>query len=107
MEAIAKSMCVMIYDEDTGMILNCLFIQNIIIKKKKKNEFFSSLILHKICTLMLADYSSRIVHIGAPKMGFFSEPSNATIIVASEGNLEQHLNLIETANSVLLLEDSR
>lgn len=53
------------------------------------------------------DFTSHIVHIGQPDEGFFSKPTNATILVVSEGNLEEHLSGINTSNTVLLLEDAR
>ncbi|KAK2579358.1 hypothetical protein KPH14_008307 [Odynerus spinipes] len=53
------------------------------------------------------EFTSHIVHIGQPDEGFFSKPVNATIIVVSEGNLEEHLSGVNTSNTILLLEDTR
>ncbi|KAF3421467.1 hypothetical protein E2986_03458 [Frieseomelitta varia] len=53
------------------------------------------------------DLTSHIVHIGAPEDGFFSKPVNATVLVVSEGRLEEHLKHVNSTNTILLLEDSR
>lgn len=53
------------------------------------------------------DLTTHIVHIGTPEDGFFSKPFNSTILVVSEGRLENHLNHVNSTNSILLLEDSR
>ncbi|KAL6430304.1 hypothetical protein ACFW04_007785 [Cataglyphis niger] len=53
------------------------------------------------------DYTSHIVHIGKPKKKFFNDSINATILIISEGNLKDYLNLIKSTNNILLLEDSR
>ncbi|KZC08308.1 PREDICTED: uncharacterized protein LOC107186556 [Dufourea novaeangliae] len=53
------------------------------------------------------DLTTHIVHIGKPEEGFFSKPVNATVIVLSEGHLDDHLNHVNSTNSILLLEDSR
>ncbi|KAL6430305.1 hypothetical protein ACFW04_007785 [Cataglyphis niger] len=52
------------------------------------------------------DYTSHIVHIGKPKKKFFNDSINATILIISEGNLKDYLNLIKSTNNILLLEDS-
>ncbi|XP_003491720.1 uncharacterized protein LOC100750161 [Bombus impatiens] len=53
------------------------------------------------------DLTSHIVHIGTPQDEFFSKPVNATVLVVSEGHLEEHLKHINSTNVILLLEDSR
>ncbi|KAG7189637.1 hypothetical protein KM043_017317 [Ampulex compressa] len=53
------------------------------------------------------DLTAHIVHIGKPAEGFFNDPTNATVLVISEGNLEDHLNHVNSSNNILLLEDSR
>lgn len=53
------------------------------------------------------DYTSRIVHVGKPDEGFLSEPVNSTILVISEGRLEDRISRVNSTNTVLLLEDSR
>lgn len=53
------------------------------------------------------EFTSHIVHIGRPDEGFFSKPVNATILVVSEGSLEEHLTDVNTSNTILLLEDAR
>lgn len=53
------------------------------------------------------DLTSHIVHIGTPEDGFFGKSTNATVLVLSEGRIEEHLNRVNSTNSILLLEDSR
>ncbi|XP_017887752.1 uncharacterized protein LOC108629520 [Ceratina calcarata] len=53
------------------------------------------------------DLTSHIVHIGIPEDGFFSKFTNATVLVVSEGRIEEHLNHVDSTNTILLLEDSR
>ncbi|XP_076248244.1 uncharacterized protein LOC143188075 [Calliopsis andreniformis] len=53
------------------------------------------------------DLTTHIVHIGKAEDGFFSKPVNSTVLVVSEGRLEEHLNHVNSTNSILLLEDSR
>ncbi|XP_076760557.1 uncharacterized protein LOC143429057 [Xylocopa sonorina] len=53
------------------------------------------------------DLTTHIVHIGIPENGLFGKSVNATILVVSEGRLEEYLNRINTTNNILLLEDSR
>ena len=53
------------------------------------------------------DLTTHIVHIGKPEEGFFSKPINSTVLVVSEGRLEEHLNHVNSTNSILLLEDAR
>ncbi|CAL7935573.1 unnamed protein product [Xylocopa violacea] len=60
-----------------------------------------------LCVLVSDDLTTHIVHIGIPENGFFSKSVNATILIISEGRLEEHLSHMNTTNSILLLEDSR
>ncbi|CAK9797841.1 hypothetical protein ANTQUA_LOCUS1363 [Anthophora quadrimaculata] len=53
------------------------------------------------------DITTHVVHIGMPEEGFFNKPVNGTVLVVSEGRLEEHLNHVNSTNTVLLLEDSR
>ncbi|XP_017764915.1 PREDICTED: uncharacterized protein LOC108554231 [Eufriesea mexicana] len=53
------------------------------------------------------DLTTHIVHIGLPEEGFFAKSTNATVLVISEGRLEEHLKPINSTNTILLLEDSR
>lgn len=53
------------------------------------------------------DFTSHIVHIGKPDDGFFKGPSNATIVVASEGNIEDYISRVNSSNTILLVEDAR
>lgn len=53
------------------------------------------------------DLTSQIVHIGKPVDDFFRTTANSTILVASEGNLENYLNRINSSNTIILLEDAR
>ncbi|XP_043585946.1 uncharacterized protein LOC122569254 [Bombus pyrosoma] len=53
------------------------------------------------------DLTSHIVHIGTPQDEFFSKPVNATVLIVSEGRLEEHLKHVNSTNAILLLEDSR
>ncbi|XP_015606713.1 uncharacterized protein LOC107273245 [Cephus cinctus] len=53
------------------------------------------------------DLTSQVIHIGKPDINFFSSPINATVLVVSEGNLEAHLNHVNSTNTILLLEDDR
>ncbi|XP_033329816.2 uncharacterized protein LOC117222288 [Megalopta genalis] len=53
------------------------------------------------------DLTSRIMHIGKPEDGFFSKTANATVLVLSEGNLDDHLNRVDTSNTIVLVEDAR
>lgn len=42
-----------------------------------------------------------------PEEGLFNKVVNATVVVVSEGRLEEHLNHVDSTNSIILLEDSR
>lgn len=53
------------------------------------------------------DFTSHVVHIGKPDDDFFKGPSNATVVVASEGNIENYLNRVDSSNTILLVEDAR
>lgn len=53
------------------------------------------------------DLTSRILHVGKPEDGFFSKPVNATVLVLSEGHLDDHLNHVDTSNTIVLVEDAR
>ncbi|XP_012288828.1 uncharacterized protein LOC105704314 [Orussus abietinus] len=68
-------------------------------------------ILKNLCVMVhddeSDDFTSHVVHIGQPEPGFLSKPANATILVVSEGNVEELLNGMNTTNTVLLLEDAR
>ncbi|KOC67033.1 hypothetical protein WH47_11686 [Habropoda laboriosa] len=68
--------------------------------------------IHKgLCVLVYDgdadDLTTHVVHIGSPEEDFFSKPVNGTVLVVSEGRLEEHLNHINSTNTILLLEDSR
>lgn len=53
------------------------------------------------------DLTSHIVHVGKPEDGFFSKPVNATVLVLSEGHLDDHLNRVNSTNTIVLVEDDR
>ncbi|XP_397545.2 uncharacterized protein LOC409096 [Apis mellifera] len=53
------------------------------------------------------DLTTHIVHIGTPENEFFSKPVNSTILIVSEGHVEEHLKHVNSTNTILLLEDSR
>lgn len=55
----------------------------------------------------IADLTTHIVHIGIPENEFFSKPVNSTILIVSEGSVEEHLKHVNSTNTILLLEDSR
>ncbi|KAF7382946.1 hypothetical protein HZH66_013348 [Vespula vulgaris] len=84
MAAIAKNLCVLVHNDDDDDDNDKDNIND-------KNE----------------DYTSHVIHIGQPDKGFFNKFVNATVLVVSEGNLDEHLNSVDTSNTILLLEDSR
>ncbi|KAL2737653.1 uncharacterized protein V1478_001739 [Vespula squamosa] len=84
MAAIAKNLCVLVHNDDDDD-------DNDNDDNNDKNE----------------DYTSHVIHIGEPDKGFFNKFVNATVLVVSEGNLDEHLNNVNTSNTILLLEDSR
>ncbi|XP_043289573.1 uncharacterized protein [Venturia canescens] len=71
----------------------------------------SSAIARGLCVMVHdneeEDLTSQIVHIGKPVDDFFRTAVNSTILVASEGNLENYLNRINSSNTIILLEDAR
>lgn len=78
MAAIAKNLCVIVHNDDND-------------DDNEKDK----------------DYTSHVVHIGQPDEGFFKKLVNATILIVSEGNLDERVNTVDTSNTILLLEDSR
>lgn len=47
------------------------------------------------------------MHIGKPSDGFFNKAVNATILVISEGHLDEYVNRVNSTNTIVLVEDSR
>lgn len=57
--------------------------------------------------IALLDFTSYIVHIGKPSAKFLRMPKNATILVVSEGSVQEHLINVQTNNTILVLESGR
>ncbi|XP_031827987.1 uncharacterized protein LOC116424994 [Nomia melanderi] len=53
------------------------------------------------------DLTSHIIHIGKPTDGFFNKAVNATILIISEGHLDEYVNRVNSTNTIVLVEDSR
>ncbi|XP_012260329.2 uncharacterized protein LOC105688519 [Athalia rosae] len=53
------------------------------------------------------DFTSNVIHVGKPEDSFFAGPSNATVLVVSEGSLENQLNRVNSSNTIILVEDDR
>lgn len=52
------------------------------------------------------DFTSRIIYIGKPPKSFFKN-LDATVVIASEGNLKNYIDKIDYQHAIILLEDSR
>ncbi|XP_046472029.1 uncharacterized protein [Neodiprion pinetum] len=53
------------------------------------------------------DFTTNVIHVGKPDDDFFAGPTNATVIVVSEGRLENRLNRVNSTNTIILVEDDR